>query len=250
MKRILSTLSQKWTEYLLEILVLIIGIYGAFALEEWGDKIDEEQKEQVILNQLLEDFEANKLQLEAKIEMRKTIIQSGLTILNELDQPTSISTDSLLTCISIITLDPTFDPINNDLVISGNIELISNPALTKMLANWTSDILAVKEIEYIWQTMSYEELAPFLIKAGITRSIVNKFWKNTNQQWLLDQSKRYNRSILNDSKQPALVTADMQTLEGFASMAISLNLAANEQSSILLNRIDNIIELIEKELGE
>ena len=246
MKRLFTTLAQKWPEYLLEILVLIIGIYGAFALEEWGNKINELEKEQIILHQLLDDFETNKLQLQDKIEMRKSIIQAGTTILNELDDPGQISSDSLLTCISIITLDPTFDPINNDLVITGNIDLISNPELTKRLSNWTSDIQAVKEIEYVWQTISYEEFAPFLIKEGLTRSIVKQFWNSTSQLWLLDPAKQNNRSIL-EVKPPDLTTIDHRTLEGFTSMAISLNMAANEQSVILMNRIGQIIELIEAE---
>lgn len=44
MKKILETLEDKWTEYLLEIVVIIIGILGAFVLNNWYENQKEIKK--------------------------------------------------------------------------------------------------------------------------------------------------------------------------------------------------------------
>ncbi|MDP2040190.1 MAG: hypothetical protein Q8S14_05600 [Algoriphagus sp.] len=49
MKRILSTFKEKWPEYFLEILVLIIGIYGAFELANYGENRNRKRAELEIL---------------------------------------------------------------------------------------------------------------------------------------------------------------------------------------------------------
>ena len=50
MKRLLTTLRDKWPEYLLEIIVLVIGIYGAFELDRWNEnrRASRAEKEQLI----------------------------------------------------------------------------------------------------------------------------------------------------------------------------------------------------------
>ena len=59
MKRILTTLKDKWPEYLLEILVLIIGIYGAFAVDSWNETQKSLRLEKEILLQIKSDIQGN-----------------------------------------------------------------------------------------------------------------------------------------------------------------------------------------------
>lgn len=68
MKRILTTLSQKWPEYLLEILVLIIGIYGAFAVESWNENQKSLRLEKEILLQIKSDIQVNLVDVYADLQ--------------------------------------------------------------------------------------------------------------------------------------------------------------------------------------
>ena len=59
MKTILNTLKQKWAEYILEILVIIIGILGTFMLKSWHESRKLEIQRQELIASLIEDFEYN-----------------------------------------------------------------------------------------------------------------------------------------------------------------------------------------------
>jgi len=69
MKKILETLRQKWAEYLLEILVIMIGILGAFTLNAWN----EVRKDHSLEKKLLIELNSN---LKTNIETLKTSIDS------------------------------------------------------------------------------------------------------------------------------------------------------------------------------
>lgn len=59
MKKILETLKQKWTEYLLEIIVITVGIFGAFLLNNWNEDKKLAREELKILKELHGDLGQN-----------------------------------------------------------------------------------------------------------------------------------------------------------------------------------------------
>ena len=114
MKRIITTLAQKWPEYLLEILVITIGILGAFTLNNWNEDRKTQQEAQELYQQLLLDYESNLKQLNQKIELHRACVNSGFFVLNAMDKQQA-NLDTLLIHISVQSIDVTFDPIKNDL---------------------------------------------------------------------------------------------------------------------------------------
>lgn len=56
MSRLLATLKEKWPEYLIEGVVIVGSIWGAFALEKWGLEKEEQAKQQELLENLVQDL--------------------------------------------------------------------------------------------------------------------------------------------------------------------------------------------------
>ena len=65
MKRILTTLSAKWPEYLLEVFVITIGILGAFALNSWNESVNQKKETAKIYAQIESDLEFTLTEIES-----------------------------------------------------------------------------------------------------------------------------------------------------------------------------------------
>ena len=89
MKRIFSTLAQKWPEYLLEVLVISIGILVAFGLSNWNEERKAKIFERELLQQLRVGLMRDVADLASNIQTHERVKGSQKEVLKwlELDTP-------------------------------------------------------------------------------------------------------------------------------------------------------------------
>ncbi len=134
MKRIFTTLSQKWPEYLLEIFVLIIGIYGAFVVDNWNEAQKERISTRILAISLIADLEKDTNFLITNLEWSQNKIANCDSILLLFSQPKNDwDTVKIYDYMNWVSQSSPFFPTNgtyNQIVTSGTLksfdQVISN----------------------------------------------------------------------------------------------------------------------------
>ena len=252
-KRLLR--GNRLTRYLVyalgEIVLVVIGILIALQLNLLKEERNQRWQELETLEQLHEEFQDNLKQLDEKITMRQAMIRSALQLLAMHDDSTHIAPDSVEYLIARTTVNPTFDPITNDLIGSGRLYLISNPDLRRMLSRWTSDVAQITEEEQAWITLNRQSWTPFLQGHFPMRNIHAAKWSGLDvvNTLLLDKGQGDQWTMGRSSRAPDLKTLFAQPqFEDLASMVASASMFANRQSEALRRNIVQILELIDAEL--
>jgi hypothetical protein len=261
MARIFNSIRQRLlkenrlTRYLVyavgEILLVVIGILIALQINMWNEGRKDRVKEQVVLQRLQEEFNTNLQQLDGKIQMREDIIRSSTAALDYMDQPEGVHRDSLMAKLSAMTTTPTFDPIINDLVSSGNIRLIRNQQLNRLLTEWPTYVVQLAELEQEHVGAYRLIMQPAFIRMGISRDL-NKLFSgnNKNYSFLLDKNAGSEIPSFNGSQRPVPLDDLLSNteLEGMLSNAIVINHLANLESRSLRARIMEILTLLKQEI--
>ncbi|MBO0331893.1 DUF6090 family protein [[Muricauda] lutisoli] len=237
----------KYLKYAIgEIILVVIGILIALQINNWNEGRKDRIKEQVILKQLQEDYQANLVQLEQKIETREKVLTSAFRLLRAFDNPVGIVRDSVIQDLAMVRNDPTFDPIQNDLISSENLRLIRNGKLKHLLSNWSSDVVGVTEIEVVWTKVVNEQFDPIISDLGLGRDIYNSFINDIDHYWLLDKNINAYKEEIGTSSLGATLNEILTSkkLESMISISIANNKGANLQSEALRLRILEILNLL------
>jgi hypothetical protein len=144
MKRILTTLSKKWPEYLLEILVLIIGIYGAFAVESWNEDKKNDKFESDILLFINQNLIKDSIALQSIYKENTKAIDA----INRLLSPDAqqLSDDSIALYLGAIINFDRFRPITSafEVLKSNGLNNVTNPELRVIISTYyDNDVLSI-----------------------------------------------------------------------------------------------------------
>lgn len=145
MKKIFIHLKSEWYKYGLETLVVIVGILGAFALNNWNENRKEKYIEQNYLVRLYEELQNDKETLIFSKGLTETRMDQINLLIDVIKNPEIanekpkqiIESIEKVTWLSYLPLSRI---IYNELLSSGNMNLIESEEIRKQLAIYYRDI--------------------------------------------------------------------------------------------------------------
>ncbi|MAM29152.1 MAG: hypothetical protein CMC13_09020 [Flavobacteriaceae bacterium] len=252
---------KRFSKYLLyaigEIILVVIGILIALQINNWNEHKKNAQQEQLILTQLLAEYESNLQQIESKISLRNDVVKSCITLLNYIHKrPQNITTDSVDYHLSRATMRPTFDPqlgVSNELINAGKLYLIDNTTLRNRISSYSSFLKELNEEELNIFRFTEEEFYAFLIDQYQIGGFTTQF--------LFDEELRarftIGESLSDFSELKNLVPkANFENLlnhpnfEDHITRLLGMTPYTNEQSIGVRNKTQEIIDLITSETAE
>ena len=116
-----------WFKYGFETLAIVVGILGAFALENWRENLNDRSKEEEYIQNLRSDLERQKVIIEEQIAFETDMRGRSEQLLQLIREPQLNFQE--INSLALTVLRKTFmvdNPVFEDLKYSGNLSLIAN----------------------------------------------------------------------------------------------------------------------------
>jgi hypothetical protein len=149
---IMENKTGKYLKYAIgEIILVVIGILIALQINNWNENRKESNYEQKLLNELKSDFSYNKEELKRNIKQAGDLAKNGDSLIAILSLPKKdVDLGKVWSYTRRLYGYSTFDPSNgalNNLISSGNLNIIKNDSLRMHLSKWSAMVEDVKEDE-------------------------------------------------------------------------------------------------------
>ena len=158
MNQFISTLAEQWPNYILEIIVIILGVLGAFMLNRWYDIYKESKKEKIYLQSLLGDLRNQMEEIKIQIASEKPILESlhwlGNIISKDFTNTTPGEVNKHLLSVFEIRNFNTIKTTFLDLQSSGNFEIIKDQKLKDAIHVFYQDM--TRKARVIYQNVNHE----------------------------------------------------------------------------------------------
>lgn len=168
-----------WTRILAEGAAIVVSILLAFGIEAWWTDRQERQDEIVVIEALLQEFEAKKLTLKNLERFNENILAATNKLIDaSLSLPNhNLTEDTINKQLSYLwwwNAPSSWNVAALDAVLAGNgISRISNPRVRILLAQWPDRFNFIKETARLDQEYYRDRVMPYLTKHASLAHIAN-----------------------------------------------------------------------------
>jgi hypothetical protein len=158
--KITHLIKEMWAAYLIEILVIILGISITLALEEWRDDGRERRLEKIYLSNLLTDIKTDRQSLDNTEARTRVLLQKADELLHP--APGLRWREDVRTILGrpkFISQDATF----SDLKSSGNLHLVNDISLKNLLFAYYDQTQVIKEVQDAEQLATVTVSGPYFL---------------------------------------------------------------------------------------
>ena len=198
-----------WKKYLIEFVVIVIGILTAIQLENWNQDRKDRAKEKLLLSELHNEFKKNKSQFQNVIRKHSFALYHTQKILNMMPiKINETSLDTLTKSLKNILGGSTFNPSDGtirSIISSSSIDLISNPELRLLIVSWEDQKSDYIEAENYAMDNLLKELVPYIMTQfgrhtdlSDPRIALNEL-KSIRFEAMIQTRKIYLNAIIDDS---------------------------------------------------
>jgi hypothetical protein len=244
-----SIADKKISNYLLyaigEIILVVIGILIALAIDNANEQSIKREKEQIYLIGLRDEFETSQTKLKELITFNKQSYEDSKKILVYMVEQENLPDEQELANLlyNALAFDISFNPNNSllmEMINSGSLKDIGNPRLRILLTNWISNIEDIAKQEMMLANERDKILDMFRSEENSIKTLYDLTGVSSELEIPLSSDRTSNRNLLKSKE--------------FENNMLMFILTSIKTETLhynpLMQSIDEILKTIDNEIKE